>query len=206
MTRRLASALPLMEPIVPVLYPKPFDGPEWLFEPKYDGFRGLFYLSGRRCEFRSKRGNVLRRFEPLCHWVRDEIGTRDLILDGEVVALDEHGRQDFRLLMRGGGNWHYAAFDVLWLKGKDLRECPLSRRKRILGRLITHTSTVLSRVFHVRGRGRDLFGAVQRLDLEGIVAKRLADPYAPDAVWKKTRNGEYTQMPGRGDLFHRPST
>jgi ATP-dependent DNA ligase len=39
--------LPLIEPIVPVLYPSPFDGPEWLFEPKYDGFRGLFYLSGR---------------------------------------------------------------------------------------------------------------------------------------------------------------
>lgn len=44
---------------------------------------------------------------------------RDVILDGEVMALDPEGRQDFRLLMRGGAN----------LKGRDLRDCPLSRRK-----------------------------------------------------------------------------
>lgn len=135
----------------------------------------LLYLSGRECRFRSKRGNHLRRFDQLCYWVRDELGTRDVILDGEVVALDEHGRQDFRALMAGSGNLHYAVFDVLWLKRKDLRECPLSRRKRILSRLVKHTSSVLSPVFGVRGRGRDLFAAVERLDLEGIVAKRLAD-------------------------------
>jgi ATP-dependent DNA ligase len=99
--RPVAPALPLIEPIVPLLYPQPFDGPEWLFEPKYDGFRGLLYLSGRACHFRSKRGNVLRRFEQLCYWVREELVERDVILDGEVIALDEQGRQDFRLLMRG---------------------------------------------------------------------------------------------------------
>jgi bifunctional non-homologous end joining protein LigD len=178
MARRLAPTLPLVEPIVPVLYPTPFDGPEWLFEPKYDGFRGLLYLAGRECHFRSKRGNVLRRFEQLCYWVREELVERDVILDGEVIALDQEGRQDFRLLMRGGGNLHYAVFDVLWFKGKDLRDCPLSRRKRILGRLVKKTSTVLSPIFGIRGRGRDLFRAVERLDLEGVVAKRLADPHA----------------------------
>jgi hypothetical protein len=145
--------------IVPVLYLTPFDGPEWLFEPKYDGFRELLYLTGRDCHFRSKRGNVLRGFEHLCYWVREELVERDVILDGEVIALDREGRQDFRLLMRGGGNLHYAVFDVLWLKGKDLRDCPLSHRKRILSRLVKKTSTVLSAVFSVRGRGRDLFRA-----------------------------------------------
>jgi bifunctional non-homologous end joining protein LigD len=129
MPPRTAPVLPLVEPIVPVLYPHPFDGPEWLFEPKYDGFRGLLYLRGRECHFRSKRGNVLRRFDQLCYWVREELGMRDVILDGEVVALDEDGRQNFRALMAGRGNLHYAVFDVLWLKGKDLRECPLSRQQ-----------------------------------------------------------------------------
>jgi bifunctional non-homologous end joining protein LigD len=203
MARPAAPALPLVEPIVPVLYPQPFDGPEWLFEPKYDGFRGLLYLSGRACHFRSKRGNVLRRFEQLCYWVREELVEREVILDGEVIALDQEGRQDFRLVMRGGGNLHYVVFDVLWLKGKDLRECPLSRRKRILNRLAKRSSTVLSLVFGVPGRGWDLFRAVERLDLEGIVAKRLADPYTPDTVWRKVRNGAYTQTEGRRDLFHR---
>jgi bifunctional non-homologous end joining protein LigD len=148
---------------------------------------------------------VLRRFDQLCYWVREELVERDVILDGEVIALDEQGRQDFRLLMRGAGNLHYAVFDVLLLKGKDLRECPLSRRKRILSRLVRKTSTVLSPLFGVRGRGRDLFAAVERLDLEGIVAKRLADPYAPGTVWRKVRNGAYTQMEGRRELFHPPS-
>jgi len=118
MARPAAPALPLVEPIVPVLYPQPFNGPEWLFEPKYDGFRGLLYLSGRACHFRSKRGNVLRRFEQLCYWVREEIVEREVILDGEVIALDQEGRQDFRLLMRGGGNLHYHVFDVLCSKGR----------------------------------------------------------------------------------------
>jgi bifunctional non-homologous end joining protein LigD len=59
-----------------------------------------------------------------------------MILDGEVVSLDVEGRQDFRAPMAGRGNLHYAAFDVLWLNGNDLRGQELARRKRILKRLI----------------------------------------------------------------------
>jgi bifunctional non-homologous end joining protein LigD len=202
MATRRSTGLPLVEPIVPELYPTAFDDPAWLFEPEYDGFRGLLYLNGRECRFRSKRVNVLRRFEQLCYWVREELPERDMILDGEVVSLDEEGQQDFRALMAGRGNLHYAAFDVLWLNGNDLRGHELARRKRILKRLIPHTSTVLSQVFTVQGRGRDLLAAVERVDLEGIVAKRLRDLYTPDVVWRKIRNGSYTQMKGRGELFH----
>lgn len=72
-TRR-STTPPVVEPIAPVLYPAPFDGPEWLFEPKYDGFRGLLYLSGRKCRFRSKRNNTLRRFDRLCYWVQEGVG------------------------------------------------------------------------------------------------------------------------------------
>ena len=53
--------------------------------------------------------------------------------------------------MRGGGNLHNAVFDVLWLKGKDLRACPLSRRKRIPSTLVKRTTTVLSPLLGVRG-------------------------------------------------------
>jgi ATP-dependent DNA ligase len=56
--------------------------------------------------------------------------------------------------------------------------------------LIPATSTVLSRVFAVEGRGRDLFSAA-RLDLEGIVAKRSKDSYAPATVWFKVKNRAY---------------
>jgi hypothetical protein len=46
---------------------------------------------------------------------------KEAILDGEVVALDSEGRQNFRDLIAGRGNLHYAAFDALWVNGKDLR-------------------------------------------------------------------------------------
>jgi ATP-dependent DNA ligase len=46
-----------------------------------------------------------------------------VILDGELLALDSEGRQNFRDLRAGRGNLHYAAFDALWVEGKDLRRC-----------------------------------------------------------------------------------
>ena len=180
-----------------------FDDPAYLFEPKYDGFRGLLYVSGREAFFRSKRDLLFPRFTELAYWVREQLGGHDVILDGEIIALDSEGRQSFRELMAGRGNLHYAAFDLLWLDGKDRRHLRLWRRRQALGRLIPATSTVLSRIFAVEGRGRDLFRAVERLDLEGIVAKRKVDPYAASTTtWLKVKNRAYTQMEGRADLFH----
>jgi bifunctional non-homologous end joining protein LigD len=201
--RPTAQVLPFVEPIVPQRLERPFDDPAWLFEPKYDGFRGLLYVTRRDCHFRSKRGNVLRRFQELCHWVREELPVKEAILDGEVVALDSEGRQDFRALLEGRGNLHYAAFDVLWVSGRDLREWSLMRRKRMLQRIVQATTTALSQVFSLEGRGCDMLGAAERLDLEGIVAKRKTDPYAPDTVWYKIRNQAYTQAEGRWELFRR---
>jgi bifunctional non-homologous end joining protein LigD len=74
------------------------------------------------------------------------------------------------------GNLHHAAFDALWIDGRDLRPLLLTRRKQLLTGLIPATTAALSQVFSIAERGRDLFAAVERLDLEGIVAKRKADP------------------------------
>jgi hypothetical protein len=87
------------------------------------------------------------------------------------------------------------------------------RRKRSLGRLIWATSTVLSQMFSIEDRRRDLFATAERLDLEGIVAKRTADPYAAGTVWYKVKNRVYTQAawarvpPGLAwkDLASRPT-
>jgi bifunctional non-homologous end joining protein LigD len=174
-----------------------------LFEPKYDGFRGLLYVTQRDCYFRSNRGNVLKQFQELGYWVREELRAKEAILDGEVVALDPEGRQDFRGLLAGRGNLHYAAFDALGVNGKDLRRLPLARRKRALSRVIWATTTVVSQVFTVEERGRDLFAAAERLDLERIVVKRKADPYGPQTVWYKVKNRAYTQGEGRWELFQR---
>jgi ATP-dependent DNA ligase len=73
----------------------------------------------------------------------------------------------------------------------------------MLTKLIPATTTVFSQVFTITERGRDLFAAVERLDLEGIVPKRKADTYATNTVWYKIKNRAYTQLEGRGDLFGR---
>jgi ATP-dependent DNA ligase len=57
-------------------------------------------------------------------------------------------------------------------------------------------------VLTVEREGRALFEAVQRLDLEGIVAKRKTDPYSDRVTWVKIKSRAYSQMEGRGELFH----
>jgi bifunctional non-homologous end joining protein LigD len=94
-----------------VLRGVPFDDPASLFEPKYDGFRGLLYVSPRNCWFRSKRGNTMARFQELTGQVRDELRVRSAILDGEIVSLDKEGRHILRRILAGRGHLHYAAFN-----------------------------------------------------------------------------------------------
>jgi len=194
--------LPTIDPILVVTGSPPFHDPAWIYEPKFDGFRGLLYLSRGGCHIRSKRSKLLQRFAELARRVRAELNVKNAILDGEVVALDDEGRMDFRMLLSGRGWLHYAAFDLLWLNGKDLRGMPLLTRKRRLEQLIPTNNATLSRVLAVEEHGRELYDAAQRLDLEGIVAKRKADPYLPKTVWYKVKNPAYTQAEGRGDLFH----
>ncbi|MFL5448345.1 MAG: hypothetical protein ACJ8AX_07340, partial [Gemmatimonadales bacterium] len=122
---------------------------------------------------------------------------------GEIVSLDDEGRIDFWGLMRGQGTLAYAAFDLLWLNGQDLRSRSLQRRKRRLDRLIPASVGALNRIPCFSGEGRELFEAACRLDLEGIVAKRKDDCYAPDTAWYKIKNSTYTQAEGRAELFER---
>jgi bifunctional non-homologous end joining protein LigD len=174
MAIRTAPTLPHVLPLVPTARPLPFNDPAWLFEPKYDGFRGMLYLTRKNCTIYSKRGNAMKRFRDLAEQVRAELPRREVILDGEVVAIDDEGRINFWDLMRGRGTLAYAAFDVLWINGRDLRGLPLSKCKKRLDSLIPASIGALSRVPCIEEEGCELFEAACRLDLEGIVAKRKA--------------------------------
>ena len=191
-----------VQPIVPVLAQYPFNDPAWLFEPKFDGYRGLLHVSPAGTAFFSKRCLLMKRFSAFAEELRDQLRGRDALLDGEVVAFDEQGRVDFRLLMRGQGRLHYVAFDLLWLNGRDLRGKRLTERKRRLEQVIPMNTPELSRVLSVEEEGVALFKAAQQLDLEGIVAKRKADPYGPEVRWLNIKNRAYTQMEGRAELLH----
>jgi hypothetical protein len=59
--------------------------------------------------------------------------------------------------------------------------------------------------YTLEGRGRQLFELMCTYDLEGIIAKRLADPYDQRVRWLKIKNPNYSQKEGRGDLFNAPS-
>ena len=88
--------------------------------------------------------------------------------------------------------------------GADLRGLPLSERRQRLGGIVPTGSAILSGALSVEARGRQCFDLVRAHDLEGIVAKRLNDPYEPRVRWLKIKNPDYTQKEGRGDLFNRP--
>ena len=196
--------LPRVEPIVPTSRPAPFNDPGWLFEPKYDGLRGMAYLTrGRHCTIYSKRGNRFRGFEELRQRICAELPKTEAILDGEVVAIDEAGRVDFGGLMKGRGHLAYAAFDVLWLNGRDLRPLPLAQRKKRLDRLVPLTTDTLLLVSSLEENGCELFEAACWVDIEGIVAKRKADPYTPRTTWYTVNNPTYSQARDRQELFGR---
>jgi ATP-dependent DNA ligase len=98
----------------------------------------------------------------------------------------------------------YIAFDLLWLNGIDLQSLPLSERRRALQAILPKGSAIVSEALSVEGRGRELFELMCTNELEGIVAKRLVDPYDPRVKWHKIKNRDYSQKEGRGDLFNGP--
>jgi bifunctional non-homologous end joining protein LigD len=72
--------------------------------------------------------------------------------------------------------------------GADLRSLPLRERRTRLRCIMPAASSVVSETLSVESRGRELFELMCMHDLEGIVAKRLADPYQPRTSWFKIKN------------------
>jgi bifunctional non-homologous end joining protein LigD len=197
-------ALPRVQPIRPTWRKQPFDAPDWLFDVKYDGFRGLCYLDQGRGRFISRNGNVLSRCDALGDQVAAALDVDEAVIDGEVIAADETGRPQFYDLLRGTSSPCYIAFDLVWLNGADLRPLPLYERRRTLQRTLPKGSPILSEALSIAGRGRELFDLMCAHDLEGVVAKRLGDRYDPQVRWLKIKNPDYSQKKGRGDLFNGP--
>jgi ATP-dependent DNA ligase len=170
------------------------------------------YVESGRCSFVSRRGNAFARFDALCeqvasalcHDVVSELGVDEAILDGEVIAADETGRPQFYDLLRRTRSPIYIAFDLLWFNGADLRSLPLRERRRRLQGILPPGSPSILEAVSVERRGRELFHLMCVHDLEGIVAKRLSDPYEPRVRWLKIKNPDYSQKEGRADLFNAP--
>ena len=193
-----------VQPIIPTRRKEPFDHPEWLFDFKYDGFRALCYIEHSCHRLISRNGNALSRFNALAEQVGRLLAVDEAVIDGELIAADETGRPQFYELLREPRRASYVAFDILWLNGTDLRALPLTERRKSLQGIVSKGSPIVSEALFVEGRGCELFELMCANDLEGIVAKRLADPYDSRIRWLKIKNPDYSQKERRGELFNGP--
>jgi bifunctional non-homologous end joining protein LigD len=76
-------------------FDRPFEHPDWIFEPKIDGFRAVAYVEGNACRLVSRNHNAFRTFEPLAQAIGQDLCGRVAILDGEIIRPAPDGRPLF---------------------------------------------------------------------------------------------------------------
>jgi bifunctional non-homologous end joining protein LigD len=122
--------------------PGPFDHPDFLFEPKIEGFRALAIVTGHRCELVSRNGHTFKSWPQLAEEVAHAVRANHAVLDGEICCLEPDGRGDFyKLLFRREWPYFYA-FDALSINGEDLTGLLLLERKRWLLRVMPTADAV----------------------------------------------------------------
>ncbi len=152
-------------------------GAEWLFEPKWDGYRALAYQRDGEVELRSRRDNDLtERFAEVARAIPRAVRTSSCVLDGEVCAVGTDGRSSFSLMQQGRGRLVYFVFDVLEIEGEPVVGRPLTERRELLAGLLDGRSQAV-RLSGVFDDGDALLEAARAQGLEGVMAKRAASAY-----------------------------
>lgn len=163
----------------------------WLYELKLDGVRILAERDGpdARLFYRTQRA-ATASFPEVVEALKSLLAER-VLLDGEIVALDDHGLPSFQRLGRRihatkAGDVHFlrdavpvvfVVFDVLALGGADLRGLPLLERKRLLRRVVPGDVGVIRALDYFEDDGRPLRDFCDAHELEGLVAKRATSTY-----------------------------
>jgi bifunctional non-homologous end joining protein LigD len=179
-----AMAGPMPEAQAPMLASTadaPPEGPEWVSEIKFDGYRLLVEKTQGGVRLITRNGlDWTRRFSAIADAVA-ALPAETLLADGEVVALREDGVSSFAMLQqalsesRTDGLVLYL-FDLLYRDGMDLRGCSLDDRKRALEDLPGATSP-LRFSEHLAGVGAAMRVRACAMGLEGIMCKRLDSSY-----------------------------
>ncbi len=112
-------------------------------------------------------------------------GLPDVLIDGEIVAVDHNGLPDFSALQAAiadgkTGNLIYFAFDLLFADGEDLRALPLRERKARLKHLLEARkgkAKLIRYVEHFEEDGETVLESAKKLSLEGIISKKLEARY-----------------------------
>lgn len=190
-TRGKRDPVPAIKtPMLATLVDEAFDDPDWLFEIKWDGYRAICTVDEKgRVSLVSRNGlDFLGKF-PELEDLSSAWATLPIVVDGEIVSLDAHGRSSFQRLQESLTSRNsarrdrspnaplvYAAFDLLYADGKDLRKLPLEERKALLERSIADSDAVMYSK-HVTGKGKALFKQAEQRHLEGIIGKLRESPY-----------------------------
>jgi bifunctional non-homologous end joining protein LigD len=199
---------PFPERVVPMLsrasdtLPVPEQG--WAFEVKWDGVRAIAYVQPGRLRLESRNLNEITDAYPEVRGIVSQLGMRDAVLDGEIVAFDDQGRPSFERLQR---RMHvsapsavrrlsestpvvYAIFDLLHLDGRSLMGLPYRERRARLEAL-----SLKGRGWHVPAAHRDggerLLRATREQGLEGVLAKRVDSRYEAGrrtGAWLKVKH------------------
>jgi bifunctional non-homologous end joining protein LigD len=204
----VVATAPVKRPMPTTIHPmlaesidQPFDGADWLFEIKWDGYRAIAFIENGQTRLLSRNQNDLTARYPELKNMAQGVKAKTAILDGEVVALDAEGKASFSLMqqrtgfrpfgslrsLRAGSGGRraatnadvpvlYYAFDLLYLDGYDWRRVPLEERKRKLASVLTNDDGVRFSD-HFAEQGKALFDIAHQKCLEGIVAKRRASIY-----------------------------
>ncbi len=167
--------------------------PGWVHEVKFDGYRMQMRVQSGRARLRTRKGlDWTHRFPEIA---KDGGALPDCVIDGEICALNKDGAADFGALQLAlseekTGELVFFLFDALFAGGRDLRKLPLSARKDLLAEILKPVrSKRLRFVPHFTSHGDAMLEAACKMDMEGIISKKLDAPYVSGRAdyWTKSK-------------------
>jgi bifunctional non-homologous end joining protein LigD len=188
-----ASPLPIQELQLATLVDRAPDGPQWLHEQKFDGYRILADKQGDRVRLSSRRFKDWTGEFPSIAAAIAKLPVERVVLDGEVCVVMPDGRTSFQALQgsfgTSGANLVYYVFDLLAIDDEVLTALPLEQRKQRLAKLLETKPGMLRYSDHVIGHGAEFFALACKQGLEGIISKRRDKGYIPGRgkTWLKTK-------------------
>ncbi|HSB92826.1 MAG TPA: non-homologous end-joining DNA ligase [Flavitalea sp.] len=162
-----------LSPMLATLTDKAFDKAGWIYEIKWDGYRAVGYVKKGKAELLSRNQlSYSSKFKPIAESLKEI--PLDLVLDGEIVAINEHEQVSFQQLQQwqktGKGMLVYYVFDLLWIEGYSIMHWPLTARKKLLQQVLPDDPHI-QYSDHIEERGTEFFDLASDQGLEGIMAK-----------------------------------
>jgi ATP-dependent DNA ligase len=179
------TALPAwIKPQLTKLVDAPPEGPEWLHEIKFDGYRMHARLDRGAVRLLTRTGLDWTHRYPAIATAISSLPARQAYFDGELCGVRPDGTTSFSLIQNASDTGNSDAlvlflFDLLHLDGEAVSPRPLKERKDRLRELLPQAGSPLQFSDHQIGRGRAFYEHVCGLKLEGLISKQADAPYAP---------------------------